>query len=60
MSEAAIISEMDLSVMMMGQAITRYRSGGTSGNRDGQLDQLFELRMQLEACLGMMENILPD
>lgn len=59
MREADIINEVDLAVMTIGQAISRYRGRGT-GSRESQLDQLFEVRMQLEACLGMMENILPD
>lgn len=56
--EAEIINEVDLAIMGIGQAVTRYR--GAAGNRDGQLDQLFEIRMNLEACLGMMENVLTD
>lgn len=52
------MSEIDVAVMNMGQTITRYRQAGS--HREGQLDQLFELRMNLEACLGMIENVLPD
>ena len=58
MAEAEIVGQVDLSLLTMGQAISRYRSG--SGNRETQLDQLFEVRMNLEACLGMIENVLPD
>jgi hypothetical protein len=57
MREAEIVDLLDLTVMTMGQAITRYRQAGA---REGQLDQLYELRMQLEAMLGMMENLIPD
>lgn len=43
--------------MTMGQYLTRYRN---NGDREAQLDQLRELRLHLEACLGMLENIIPD
>ena len=58
MREAEIVSEVDLALMTTGQALTRYRQAG--GNRELQLDQLYETRLHLEACLGMMENIIPD
>jgi hypothetical protein len=58
MREPEIVSEIDLSLMSAGQAISRYRSRGS--NRDNQLDQLREVRINLEACLGMLENIIPD
>lgn len=57
MREADILNEVDLTIMTMGQAVSRYRQ---AGQREMQLDQLFELRMGLEACLGMLENVLPD
>jgi hypothetical protein len=57
MREGEIMSEVDLALMTMGQAISRYRQ---AGQREAQLDQLFEVRMGLEACLGMLENVLPD
>jgi hypothetical protein len=57
MREGEIISQVDTSLMLCGQAISRYRH---ADGREGQLDQLFELRMNLEACLGMLDNVLPD
>lgn len=56
MREAEIMNEVDLALMTMGQALSRYRQ---AGGREAQLDQLFEVRMGLEACLGMLENVLP-
>lgn len=56
MREGEIVGEVDLTLMQCGQALTRYRS---QGDRDVQLDQLREVRMGLEACLGMLENVLP-
>lgn len=56
--EAEIVSELDVAVMTMGQSISRYRQ--MSGDREIQLDQLRELRLQMEICLGMLENIIPD
>lgn len=44
--------------MTMGQSLSRYRQ--LAGDREVQLDQLRELRLQLEACLGMLENVIPD
>jgi hypothetical protein len=58
MKEADIMTEVDVAVMGMGMTITRYRNN--SSVREEQLDQLRELRLQLEACLGMLENVLPD
>lgn len=59
MREAEIVSEVDLALMGAGQALTRYRQFGELG-RDSQLDQLREVRLQLEASLGMLENVIPD
>jgi hypothetical protein len=56
MREAEIVSEIDLALMGGGLIITRYRSS----DRKTQLDQLKELRLSLEACLGMLENVLPE
>jgi hypothetical protein len=55
--EPEIVNEIDTAVMTMGQSISRYRT--LAGDRDTQLDQLRELRLQLEACLGMLENVMP-
>jgi hypothetical protein len=58
MREPEIVSYIDTSLMTMGQAISRYRQ--SAGYREGQFDQLYELRLHLEACLGMMDNLIPD
>ena len=58
MREAEIVSTVDLALMSAGQALTRYRQFGEIG-RDSQLDQLREVRLHLEASLGMLENIIP-
>ena len=54
--EPEIVNEIELAVMLMGQHLSMYRRGG---DRERQLDQLREVRLGLEACLGMLENILP-
>lgn len=41
--------------MLAGQALSRYRN---AGNSDTRQDQLLELRMNLEAALGMLDNLL--
>jgi hypothetical protein len=56
--EPEIVNEIDTTVMTMGASISRYRQ--LAGNRENQLDQLRELRLQLEASLGMLENVIPD
>jgi hypothetical protein len=56
--EGEILNEVDLAVMDMGRTVSRYRQ--STGDRQLQLDQLRELRLNLEACLGMLENVLPD
>jgi len=56
--EGEIVSEVDLALMTCGQALTRYRTAG--GDREYQLDQLRETRLHLEACLGMLENVIPE
>jgi hypothetical protein len=55
--EAEIVNEVDVAVMTMGQSLSRYRQ---AGDRESQLDQLREVRLHLEACLGMLENVIPD
>jgi len=57
--EPEIVQEVDLGLLGAGQAVSRYRNGGGHG-RDYQLDQLREVRLHLEACLGMLENVIPD
>jgi hypothetical protein len=55
MSEPEIVQNIDLALMTAGQAISRYRNNTDPTFRG---DQLRELRINLEACLGMLENIL--
>jgi hypothetical protein len=57
MREGDVVGHIDVALMTAGQAVSRYRS---SSDRDTQLDQLRELRMNLEASLGMLENVIPD
>lgn len=51
------IGTIDVTIMMAGQAISRYRQ---LENPDMREDQLRELRMNLEAALGMLDTILPS
>ena len=46
---------MDTTIMMAGQAISRFRSAVDPETRN---DQLREVRMNLEAALGMVDNLL--
>jgi hypothetical protein len=57
MREGEIVSEIDISLMGAGRALTRYRQ---FSERELQLDQLREARLNLEACLGMLENVIPE
>jgi hypothetical protein len=57
LTEAEIVNEVDVAVMTMGQRISSYRHSGA--DREAQLDQLREVRLHLEACLGMLENVIP-
>jgi hypothetical protein len=50
-----ILEHLDTTIMMSGQAISRYRN---AGDRESKEDQLLELRMNLEAALGMLDNLL--
>ena len=52
---AAIVEYLETTVMLAGQALSRYRN---AGNSDTRQDQLLELRMNLEAALGMLDNLL--
>lgn len=56
--EPEIVNEIDTTIMTMGAMVSRYRQ--MAGNRESQVDQLRELRLHLEASLGMLENVLPD
>jgi hypothetical protein len=55
MSTGQIVEQVDLSLFGAAQAVSRYRNG--EGNRQ---DQLSEIRMNLEAALGMMEVLTED
>jgi hypothetical protein len=57
--EAEVVGEVDLALMNAGHCLTRYRQFADV-DREAQLDQLREVRLHLEACLGMMENVIPN
>lgn len=50
-----ILEYLDTTLMLAGQAVSRYRN---SFNPETRHDQLLELRMNLEAALGMLDNLL--
>lgn len=50
-----IVQNIDLALMMSGQAVSRYRN---LTDRQAREDQLLELRMNLEAALGMLDNLI--
>ena len=50
-----LIEYLDTTLMTAGQAVSRYRR---SENLDERENYLYELRMQLEAALGMTDNLL--
>ena len=56
MSRGEVLDYIDTTIMMAGRCVSRYRTEG----RDGELrdEQLYELQMNLEAALGMLDNIL--
>ena len=51
-----MVENIDITLMAASQCISNYRH---AGDRDSQLDQLSEVRMDLEAALGMLETVLP-
>lgn len=55
LAKGEVVNSIDLTLMSAGQAISRYR---TLVDPEMKTDQLFELRMQLEAALGMLDNLL--
>jgi hypothetical protein len=57
MPRGEVVAQIDLAVMTAGQAISRYRS---ASDADSQEVQLLELRINLEAALGMLDNVIPD
>lgn len=50
-----VLEYIDTTVMMAGQAISRFRNAVDPDTRD---DQLHELRMNLEAALGMVDDLM--
>jgi hypothetical protein len=56
MREPEIVENVDLACMTAAQAISRYRNSST--NPEYRIDQLREVRITLEAALGMLENLL--
>lgn len=55
MKTGELLDSIDLAVMTAGQAISRCRN---ATDEDARENQLFELRMNLEAALGMLDNLL--
>ena len=53
MLEGEIVAQVEIALMQAGQNISRYRN---TSDRNKQLDQLGEVRIALEASLGMLEN----
>jgi len=52
-----VVSQIDLAIMSAGRAVTYYRHAATGEEQD---TQLHELRLHLEAALGMLDNVLPS
>ena len=50
-----VIEHIDTTIMTAGQAISRFRNSVDPETRN---DQLLELRMNLEAALGMVDNVI--
>jgi hypothetical protein len=57
MAESEAVHQIDLALMAAGQAISRYRH---SPDRESQLDQLHEVRFDLEVSLGILDPLIPD
>lgn len=57
MPTGEVVAQIDLAVMNAGRATSRYRSA-----HDGQdqVDQLLDLRIHLEAALGMLDNVIRE
>lgn len=52
-----VIGQIDLAILTAGRAISHYRSAPDAENQEYQL---LELRIHLEAALGMLDNVIPD
>lgn len=50
-----VIEYLDVCVMVAGGAISKYRNATDASMRE---EQLLELRINLEAALGMLDNLL--
>jgi hypothetical protein len=50
-----VLEYLETTVMLSGQALSRYRNAALP---EAKQDQLLELRMNLEAALGMLDNLL--
>jgi hypothetical protein len=55
LSKREIVDYIDTTLMVASQTVSRYRN---ATDRQFREDQLLELRINLEACLGMLENVL--
>jgi hypothetical protein len=52
-----VIEYLDTTIMQAGQCVSRYRN---AVNTQARQDYLLELRMNLEAALGMLDNVLKE
>jgi hypothetical protein len=50
-----VLNYIDQAIMMSGRAVSRYRN---PVDPDTQEDELLELRMNLEAALGMVDDLM--
>jgi hypothetical protein len=55
MPTGEVVGQIDLTVLNAGRALSRYRSARDSQDQE---DQLLELRIHLEAALGMLDNVI--
>jgi len=54
---ATVVEYLETTLMLSGQALSKYRNAIAPETRQ---DQLLELRMNLEAALGMLDNLLRE
>lgn len=57
MPTGEVLGQIDLTILNAGRAISHYRSAPDAEN---QAYQLLELRIHLEAALGMLDNVITD
>lgn len=57
MTEPELVAQVDLALMHSAGALNRYRH---VSDKEIRQDQLREVRINLEACLAMLESVLPD